>query len=91
MKGTFKSNDDLYGFAEDLKQARERGDDDIAQLIDHRLHGAWTSSEVLGGLLDAFVEIKPEIDSEYPLNTGKKLKEAIRAIRAAFRRANWGF
>ncbi len=88
----FKSNQDVYGFAEELiVLGKEHEDEETMLLLQHALQASSMTSEVLGELRFALERIQKGPRREYLIPIRDDLRRAIRAIRKAFNKANRPF
>lgn len=86
----FKSNEDIYSFANEIIiQARARGDVKAAKLLQNAIdRGGILPTERLGELRLAFKELDRETKEEYLILLRSDIKAAIRSINEAFKRSN---
>jgi hypothetical protein len=86
-----RTNQDVYAFAHEIARiARALGDDATASILEDALRTGFTASELLNGLLIAFVQVKDRIDERYPSEMKELLNIAIEGIKKALEKANGG-
>jgi len=86
----FKSNEDIYSFANEIiTQAKAQGDVKAVKLLQNAIdRGGFLPSEKLGELRIAFEELDRETKEEYLILLRSDIKAAIHSINEAFKRAN---
>jgi hypothetical protein len=86
----FKSNEDIYSFANEIiTQANARGDVKAVKILQNAIdRGGFLPSERLGELRIAFEELDREMKEEYLILLRSDIRAAIRSINEAFKRAN---
>lgn len=86
----FRSNEDIYSFANDIiTLAKAQGDIKTVKLVQDAIdRGGFLPSERLGELRFAFEELERETKVEYIVLLREDIKAAIHTINEAFKRAN---
>jgi hypothetical protein len=86
----FKTNDELYEFAIQLRdELNSLGKLDEANELSNVVDKSWTTaSEALGALLESFIRIRKTVSVDLSKNRSTKLDIAISQIKEAFERAN---
>lgn len=85
----FKSNQDIYDYAEEMILiARDQGDEETVLSLQGALHENFITSEILGELVIALEGLQSERSKEYLHPHHADISDAIHAIRKAFKKAN---
>lgn len=85
----FKSNQDIFDFAEEIISiARDHGDGDTVLSLQGALHENFITSEILGELVVTLEGLQLERTKEYLHPHRTDISDAVHAIRKAFNKAN---